>query len=70
MNMGVDESGVENRVFFDVFPSIAKGFIENAVKKGRKRDDELLKEVYENLLVHGLKKKRDRSKLGWKRNRN
>ncbi|RUM43309.1 MAG: hypothetical protein DSY35_03830 [Desulfurobacterium sp.] len=42
---------LENRVFFDVFPSIAKGFIENAVKKGRKRDDELLKEVYENTLI-------------------
>lgn len=42
---------LENKIFFEVFPSIAKGFIEVAAKRGREKNEELLSEVYENTLI-------------------
>ena len=46
----VSES-LENKIFLEVFPSIAKGFLEDAVKKGREKNEKLLGEVYENTLI-------------------
>ncbi len=46
----VSES-LENKIFLEVFPSIAKGFLEDAVKKGREKNEELLEDVYENTLI-------------------
>ncbi len=46
----VSES-LENKIFLEVFPSIAKGFFEDAAKKGREKNEELLEEVYENTLI-------------------
>jgi len=46
----VSES-LENKIFLEVFPSIAKGFLEDAVKKGREKNEKLLEDIYENTLI-------------------
>ena len=42
---------LKEKIFYRVFPDIARGFIEKAKEKGEKVNDILLKEVYNNTLV-------------------
>jgi len=42
---------LKDKIFYGVFPDIARGFLEDAKRKGKQLDDQLLKEIYENTLV-------------------
>ncbi len=46
----VSES-LKEKIFYEVFPDIARGFIEDARRKGININDEFLREVYNNTLV-------------------
>ena len=42
---------LKEKIFDEVFPDIARGFLENAKREGRGIDSKLLKEIYDNTLV-------------------
>ncbi len=42
---------LKEKIFFEVFPEIARGFLVNAQSKGLKVDEALLQEIYNNTLV-------------------
>ncbi len=42
---------LKEKIFYEIFPDIAKGFLREAEARGKKVDDKLLQEIYNNTLV-------------------